>query len=197
MVVMPDTSRIVRAAARADRKEFAVPRKAPWIERRFTFDLPLSMFPNVLERLRGTPARVEERVGGLPPDQLRTRGGNAWSIQETIGHLIEVEALWIGRLDDFAQGLEQLRPADMSNRRTVDADYNSRDVAAVLAGFRGIRDELVRRIEQLPDEAIGRCAIHPRLSQPMRVLDLMVFAAEHDDHHLAGITEILGTMKSD
>jgi len=31
----------------------------------------------------------------------------------------------------------------------------------------------------------------------MRILDLMVFAAEHDDHHLAGITEILGTMKSD
>lgn len=168
-----------------------MPRKALWIERHFTFDLPLSMFPNVLERLRGTPARVRERVEGLAPDRLRTRVGEAWSIQETIGHLIEVEALWIGRLDDFAQGLEQLRPADMSNRRTVDADYNSRDVAVVVAGFRAVRGELVRRLEQLPDEAIGRRAIHPRLSQPMRVLDLMVFAAEHDDHHLAGITEIL------
>jgi len=169
-----------------------VPRKALWIERQFTFDLPLTMFPNVLERLRGTPARVEERVAGLMSERLRARVGEGWSIQETVGHLIEVEALWIGRLDDFAQGLERLRPADMSNRRTIDADYNAREAAAVLAGFRAVRGELVGRLERLADEDIARTALHPRLGQPMRVLDLMVFAAEHDDHHLAGITEILG-----
>lgn len=188
---------LARQGAGACRKEPVVPRKALWIERRFIFDLPLTMFPNVLERLRGTPARVEERVGGLTPDELRARVGEAWSIQETVGHLIEVEALWIGRLDDFAQGLERLRPADMSNRRTIDADYNSRESAAVLAGFRAVRGELVGRLDQLSDEAIARCALHPRLGQPMRVLDLMVFAAEHDDHHLAGITEILGTQRGD
>ncbi len=48
-----------------------MPQKTPWIERRFTFDMSLSMFPNVLERLRGTPARVQDRVGGLAPDQLQ------------------------------------------------------------------------------------------------------------------------------
>jgi len=167
-----------------------------WIERRFTFDMPLSMFPNVLERLRGTPARIQERVGRLVPDQLQERVGDAWSIQETIGHLIEVEALWIGRLDDFAEGLEHLRPADMSNQRTDAADYNSSDSATVLAGFREIRDEFVRRLEQLPDEAIAGSALHPRLNQPMRILDLIVFAAEHDDHHLARITELLRMTKA-
>ena len=173
-----------------------MPRKSPWIERRFTFDMPLSMFPNVLERLRGTPVRIQERVGGLAPDQLQKRVEDAWSIQETIGHLIEVEALWIGRLDDFARGLEQLRPADMSNQRTEAADYNSRDSATVLAGFRKVRDEFVQRLEQLPDEAIARSAHHPRLNQPMRILDLIVFAAEHDDHHLARITEILRVIRT-
>ena len=168
-----------------------MPEKSPWIERRFAFDLPLSMFPNVLERLRGTPARIEERVAGLTPDQMRRRIEGSWSIQETVGHLIKVEGLWIGRLDDFAEGLDELRPADMSNRRTEDADYNSQDAAAVLTGFRQTRDEFVQRLEQLPDEAIGRAAHHPRLDQPMRILDLMVFAAEHDDHHLARISEIL------
>ena len=168
-----------------------MPQKTPWIERRFIFDMPLSMFPNVLERLRGTPARVQDQVGGLAPGQLQKRVGDAWSIQETIGHLIEVEALWIGRLDDFAEGLEQLRPADMSNQRTDAADYNSSDSATVLAGFRSTRDEFVRRLKQLSDEAIERPALHPRLNQPMRILDLMVFAAEHDDHHLARITELL------
>ncbi len=79
----------------------------------------------------------------------------------------------------------------MSNRRTVDADFNAQETAPCLADFRAVRGEFVGRLEQLPDEAIGRSAHHPRLDRPMRLLDLMVFAAEHDDHHLAGITEIL------
>ena len=168
-----------------------MPEKSPWIERRFAFDLPLSMFPNVLERLRGTPARVEDRVTGLTAEQLRRRLADAWSIQETVGHLIKVEGLWLGRLDDFAAGLTELRPADMSNRRTEAADYNAQDAQEILAGFRTVRAEFVQRLEELPDEAVGRAAHHPRLDQPMRILDLMVFAAEHDDHHLARISEII------
>ncbi len=52
-----------------------MPTKLPWIERKFVFELPPAMFPNVLERLRGTPARVEERVASLSPDQLRHKRG--------------------------------------------------------------------------------------------------------------------------
>jgi len=33
-----------------------------WFERRFTFDLPLEAFPAILEPLRGTPVRIEEKV---------------------------------------------------------------------------------------------------------------------------------------
>jgi uncharacterized damage-inducible protein DinB len=171
-----------------------MPRKSLWTERSFSFDLPLTMFPNLLERLRGTPARVEERVAGLTAAQLRTQVGGKWSIQEIVGHLGRVEGLWLGRLDDYAQGLARLRPADMSNRRTVEADFNAQETGAVLADFRAVRGEFVARLERLPDEGIGRSAHHPRLDRPMRLLDLMVFAAEHDDHHLAGITELLETI---
>ncbi len=166
-------------------------RKTPWVQRRFTFDMPASMFPNVLERLRGTPARVEDRVRGLRPETLQMREGESWSVQEIIGHLIEVEALWLGRLDDFEAGLETLRPADMENRRTFAAHYNDKDLREILREFRRVRGLLVQRLELLDDAALGRTAHHPRLGQPMRVLDLMVFAAEHDDHHLARITELL------
>jgi uncharacterized damage-inducible protein DinB len=165
--------------------------KSPWVQRRFTFDLPVSMFPNVLERLRGTPARIEDRIGGVSPEVLRKRHGTAWTIQENIGHLIEVEDLWLGRLDDFDAGLEVLRPADMTNRRTDAADYNQRKLYDILTGFREVRSQFVHRLEGLDDAAIARIAHHPRLDEPMRVLDLMVFAAEHDDHHLARISELL------
>ena len=38
-----------------------------WTDRRFTFDLPEALFPVVIERLRGTPARIEDKVRGLSP----------------------------------------------------------------------------------------------------------------------------------
>jgi uncharacterized damage-inducible protein DinB len=168
-------------------------KQMPWIQRKFSFDLPVSLFPNVLERLRGTPARIEDRIRTLSAETLTKRDGDAWSIQENIGHLIEVEALWHGRLDDFAAGLEALRPADMENRRTHAADYNARSIDHVLTGFRETRARLVERLEGLDDAAIERQALHPRLNQPMRVLDMMVFTAEHDDHHLARIGELIRT----
>lgn len=57
-----------------------------WTDRRFTFDLPEALFPVVIERLRGTPARIEDRVRGLSPEILTRRDGDAWSIQEHVGH---------------------------------------------------------------------------------------------------------------
>ena len=168
-----------------------MPRRTDWIRRAFESDTPLSMFPNVLERLRGTPARIEDRVRGLDAAVLTARVADGWSIQENVGHLIDIETIWSGRLDDFDIGLAELRPADMSNARTYAADYNSLSAGEVVAGFRAVRAELVGRLEALTDEAVERMARHPRLDQPMRVLDLMVFAAEHDDHHLVTITDLL------
>lgn len=174
-----------------------MPAKMPWVDRRFSFEYPVSMFPNLLERLRGTPARVEERVTGLTAPEATRRPGDGWSVQEQVGHLIDVEALWLGRLDDYAAGLEELRPADMSNRRTYEADHNARELAEVLAGFRRVREEFVARLQEFDEAALGRPARHPRLDQPMRIIDLMVFAAEHDDHHLATIGELLARPDAD
>jgi hypothetical protein len=42
----------------------------------------------------------------------------------------------------------------------------------------------------MDETAAARTAHHPRLDRPMRVMDLAVFVAEHDDHHLARITEL-------
>jgi hypothetical protein len=49
----------------------------------------------------------------------------------------------------------------------------------------------VARLEKLDAAAIARAAHHPRLNRSMRLLDLLLFAAEHDDHHLARIGEIV------
>ena len=59
-------------------------KKTAWLERRFESGLPVSLFPNVLERLRGTPARLEERVRGVPASILTARSGESWGAGKAI-----------------------------------------------------------------------------------------------------------------
>jgi uncharacterized damage-inducible protein DinB len=162
-----------------------------WFERRFTLDLPLWMYPNVLERVRGTPARLEDRLPALPRELLTRRTGSGWSIQEHAGHLLDLGTLDTGRLDDYEAGVETLRPADLGNRKTYEADHNANTIERLLAEFRAERKEFVRRLDEYDSEFIARTALHPRLSLPMRVIDLAFFIAEHDDHHLARITDLI------
>jgi hypothetical protein len=163
-----------------------------WLERDFTFGLPLSRFPDVLERLRGTPARLEERLGHSTPARLCVRPGDSWSIQENVGHLLLVEELWDGRLDDFLADAEALRAAGYDASPVEAARFNERPVEELLAAFRAARLRHVGRLKGLGPSDVGRTALHPRLKRTVNVLDMMVFAAEHDDHHLARITQLLG-----
>lgn len=161
-----------------------------WFERPFTFELPVYLYPEIIERLRGTPARLEERVAGLSQAVLTRREGEEWSLQENAGHLWDMEGLWAGRLEDFLNGAEMLRVADLTNRKTYEADHNARPMGEIVAGFRAARLAFVQRLETLTEADVQRSSLHPRLKQPMHVIDHAYFVAEHDDHHLAQITRL-------
>ncbi|HEY9422737.1 MAG TPA: DinB family protein [Thermoanaerobaculia bacterium] len=161
-----------------------------WTDRHFHFDFHEDMFPVVVERLRGTPARIEDKVRGLSPALLTRRDGDAWSIQEHIGHLLDLDELHTGRLDDYLAGVEVLRAADMANRKTWEADHNGRAIEELLRDFRRERERFVARLDAWEPSLVSLTALHPRLNQPMRVIDMAFFTAEHDDHHLTKMTEL-------
>jgi uncharacterized damage-inducible protein DinB len=163
----------------------------PWLEREFDTVVPLEMFPNLLERLRGTPARVEDRLRQVPAETAASRRGGAWSILENVGHLLQAESLWAIRLDDFEAGRKELTPARFEAWRVGEAQFNRRVARDLCSAFRTARAHLVGRLERLNDTVLGAVARHPRLDRPMRVVDLMLFIAEHDDHHLVAITRLL------
>ena len=167
--------------------------KWPWIERKFNFDYPAAKFPDLVERLRGAPVRIEDRVKGLHASVLTNRDDKGWSIQENIGHLVTVELLARRRLDEILAGEPVLYPADMTNRMTHEADYNAKPITELLAGFRKARTQLVARMEELDEADWGKSAMHPRLQQPMRIVDIACFHGEHDDYHLARIGELIRT----
>jgi len=162
-----------------------------WVDRKFEMGLPVEAFHDVVERVRGTPARIEDRVRGLSRDQLVRRRGEAWSVQEHIGHLLDLEDLWDTRLDELMAGDSGLTGADMTNRRTHQANHNEREIGDLLAEFRAARQGIVDRLDAMSAGDRERTAVHPRLDQPLSMTDLCFFVAEHDDHHLASMTEAL------
>lgn len=167
--------------------------KMIWFDRKFTFTIQPEMYAIVLERLRGTPARLEEKVKSLPSGVLKAKEGDKWSILENIGHLVVCFDLWEPRIEDFKNRAKELRPADLANAKTKQAGFNDYSVDDLLKEFRAKQANLVRQFESFGEDEVELSSHHPRLNQPMRLIDLAFFIAEHDDHHLACITDLART----
>ena len=161
-----------------------------WTDRRFNFDFPAGIYPEMIERVRGTPARLEDLLAGLPKETLAAQVDGRWSMQENAGHLLDLETLVSQRIDEYLAGAETLHAADMSNRKTYEASHNQLPIDAILKAFRSARHALVERLENLDADVFARSALHPRLNVQMRLVDMLLFQAEHDDYHLARISEL-------
>jgi uncharacterized damage-inducible protein DinB len=162
-----------------------------WFERKFEFSFPVELLPNLRARLRGTPARLEETLRGPAHKTLIRKEQEKWSAQEHAGHLADLEPLWLARVDDYAAASDQLTVADLRNRKTDEANHNTRPVEQILAEFRAAREKLLKRVDELDAPLFARAIPHPRLKTPMRLVDHLYFVAEHDDHHLARIWELI------
>lgn len=169
----------------------------PWFERKFDFSTPVEQVPTVCIRLRGTPARLEDLLRQADDFMLRTREDGTWSILENVGHLLDLEGLWIARVYDFSAGKSQLTPTDLENRQTDRAQYNAQTAELVLKSFRDARLRLLSTLAETPESAYQSSILHPRLKVPMRLIDHLLFVAEHDDHHLARIWDLMGGVRNE
>lgn len=170
-----------------------------WFERRFEFTFPAELLPNLLARLRGAPARLDEALRNRPQSVITTQPAGTtralWSAQEHAGHLLDLEQLWLARVNDFVHGADGLTVTDLQNRRTDEANHNARPLEDILFAFRTQRMLLLHHLGQIAEEpgatALARTIPHPRLKTPMRLVDHLYFVAEHDDHHLAHIWRLI------
>ena len=165
--------------------------QTPWIERKFEFNFPIGLCPVIVERLRGTLPHIQDMIKNKTDEELSQKVEGAWSVKEQVGHLYDLEELWFGRLEDFLSGEQTLRAADMSNSKTHNADHNKKKIEKLLEQFSVARSKLIEKVQNVDDGAASLTALHPRLQQPMRLIDALFFVAEHDDHHLAKIRQLL------
>ncbi|NER15018.1 DinB family protein [Leptobacterium flavescens] len=165
-------------------------KRTKWFERKFARIEDNGLLPTIIERLEGTPARlshklkeVKEDTGSSTPEQ--------WSIKKEIGHLIDLEPLWMGRMEQICSGEKELVGADLENTRTHQTDHDKRTIPDLIDEFSSSRAEIVSFLRKLKEVDLDKVALHPRLGTPMKMTDLAYFVAEHDDHHLAQITFLL------
>lgn len=166
-----------------------------WVDRQWSFGLPLGAFPAVVERLIGTAARAAALVAGVPETVLTKRPDRKWSIKEHLGHLSDLHALDMQRVDEFLAGAEVLSAADMTNRRADEANHRSTPIAQLLQTLHDQRQSLAVALETLTEAEVGATALHRRLGVPMRLIDWAQFVADHDDHHLAAARLVLRRVK--
>jgi len=125
----------------------------------------------------------------VPRSVLTRRSREGWTAQEQMGHLLDLEALWAMRVGEFLSGAKELSAADMTNRKTNEANHNERSIQAIVSEFSVARRRLVEQLYEAGDPEAA--SFHPRLQRPMRLIDFCFFMAEHDDHHLAIVTQLL------
>ncbi len=162
----------------------------PWFQRSFNFDFPIGLFPVIFSRLEGSIFRLSSILANADEERC-SYSGNSWSVKEHLGHLYDLEELWWKRLQDFAENLPMLATADLNNTKTKEAGHNEKKLEGLMLSFTIERQKILETVYGFDQEMLSRTSVHPRLNQPMRLIDSLFFVAEHDDNHIAAISNLL------
>ena len=84
-----------------------------------------------------------------------------------------------------------MSPADLSNIATDEMNFNTFSLPELISTFTGQRTKTIAFLGDLQENDFTKRSAHPRLQRPMRIIDLMYFVAEHDQHHLNAILNII------
>ncbi len=166
-----------------------------WIDHTFNLGIAVGWSKNIISRLDNTEILLKHYVKNLQKQQLAQRTNDQWSIKEHIGHLTDLESLWLNRFEQFEKELPELIAADMSNRITERSNHNDQPIDKLIEDFKRERLKLIYTVKQLSEKTQNHSAFHPRLKIMMKPVDLLFFIAEHDDHHLTTIAEIIESFK--
>jgi uncharacterized damage-inducible protein DinB len=165
--------------------------KTKWFDRKFDFNFGMERYDPLYERLLSAPVKYKKEVLDLPEKILQLKHDDKWSVKENIGHLLLLEPLWYKRFKEIKEGNAEMSPADLNNTATNDSSFNSVAVQTLMENFTTARNKTINFLKGLKQEEFSLHSIHPRLQKPMRIIDMMHFVAEHDDHHLHTIRTII------
>lgn len=162
-----------------------------WFERKFDFSFDVDEYTNIYQRLQQAPAVLETVLLNISEEKFAHKPDGNWSIKEHTGHLSVLEPLWRARIQDIIDKKPTLTPTDLNNSATSEAGFNQFDITTLLQRFSEERRQTLSLLESININDHTHASLHPRMQQPMRMIDILYFTAEHDDHHITVIREIV------
>lgn len=166
-----------------------------WFDRKFDFNFGMEQFSDLLERLEKSASKFIEITSEISNEDLNFKPDGTWSIKEHIGHLYILEPLWQKRFLEIKENKKEMSPADLNNSATDNALFNQYNIEKIIDNFWQERNNTIQIINSFSELDFLNSSYHPRLQQPMRMIDLMYFVAEHDTHHLKNIQNIITSLQ--
>lgn len=163
-----------------------------WFERKFDFNFDVKEYDVIYQRLQQAPERLERLLQNKAEDPMLVyQPEGKWSVKEHAGHLSVLESLWRTRIHDILEKKPVLTPTDLNNSATSNAGLNKLSIKELLRRFAEERKQTLSLLDSIDINNHSNTSLHPRMQQPMRIIDIAYFTAEHDDHHMAVIREII------
>ena len=137
-----------------------------------------------LKALREAGGMLLSELYGLDEDELRWRPAEGeWSLKEIAAHLRDAEELALAQINAFVSNPSVPLPAWDVDLLPQERDYQSEEIARLLASVRGMRRETTYLLWGLTDADWQRSVEHPYRG-PVTLGEIARELAQHDLEHL-------------
>lgn len=148
-----------------------------------------------IDQLLTFPITLRDVIQKVDNTLLLDRPQQKWSIQTHAGHLLTMESLWIGRLDDFFLERPTLRPWNGNNADTEAAQFDLQNISQILDDFESIRTAHLTMIKKNLELLIPRSCLHERSGRQLSFQEHLQWIVNHDQEHLKIINERINQWK--
>ncbi len=144
----------------------------------------------VLKALREAGSSLISELYDVDEESLVWRPAEGeWSLKEIAAHLRDAEELALAQFNAFVAGSSSALPAWDVDLLPQERDYQSGEIARVLASFRGMRRESTYLLWALTEADWQRSAEHPYRG-PVTLGELARELAQHDLEHLWQVRQL-------
>lgn len=149
-------------------------------------------FRDNVQRLVEFPQQLSRITDGLTDAQLRFKPANEWSVIENIGHLIDIDELYVGRVDRILAEERPEFPRFEPDPLVATKGYQQMDGHALLQQFIATRQATIDGLSTIEPDELDRAGMHAVYGE-MTLRRLVDHLANHDQKHLVQIQETLAT----
>ena len=153
------------------------------------------LYSEKLSILERTFSQVKDYAEKFPPELVKKKPDEkAFSANEIIYHLLEVEELWQRRihllLHETYPHFQQIDPDALAKAGA----YNEKPFAEGISLWKASREETIDLIEAMSEDQKTKTGVHSRYGEMniYRIVDIM---ADHDLQHLRQLERTLNSMK--